>query len=992
MDLLPFQRQIIEELLEPANDGLLILARGLGLRRIVCRFLKEFNERSGTPQLILLLNLPEGHQEDGIKDELAGLGGIDLETITGTTPALERAKLYRRGGILSVTDTVMNGDLMDDTVPIELCSGIVIWNAHEVRKPSHIEFIVRKFREKNKVGFLKAFSDQPELFTHGIAPLEGTLKALKIRQVFLYPRFHELIKKDLETRKADLAELCVGLSEAMQEIQQAIFECMTATINELKRSHLTIDIESFTLEHALVPRFDEVARAQVYSSGGKSSGNTAGLLDDIRTLRGLLLCLLTEDSVSFLRRLDMIKMTKIRNPAGNVRQNVSPWLTLPAADLIFSIAERRVAVRHAASAQPAVTRKSPSPDEFDGITAEEEEALRLYDPAPGESMQSMSASGLTTRPANGLPDLKDASKPWWIPKDTELILEVQPKWEVLAQTLAESENLLFDADPQPDIASTDTILVMCKNSQTSSLLKRYVTADRDADTSLPMADQVMLTLYQHYLRDKKRANNITRNLRKKPANGTAANDHGSVDSRPKTSAALQRKQEYKRGAPANKRRRTRGGAAVAVPRGDTDSVIDLDAEAAALPTIAAKDLDPALADSMIEDFDKLAFDDYFGLIDREDIVIIRPYAGEDDTIMLEELMPKFIIMYEPNLSFVRQIEAYRNSHPGVNIRVYWMTYDTSAEESLYLTEIRAEKDAFERLIRERASMVIPLEAEVRPGEETNEELIRTVTSRIGGGGVTLATGKPKIIIDRRENRAHLYNVLDSQGVQLLPLTLAVGDYILSPEIAVERKSIPDLISSMNEGRLYAQCEHMGTYYELPILLVDFEEREFRLSAHVESKFSDGADEYDLESKLILLTMQLPRLRIIWSSSRYQTAKIFAELKQQRAEPDPEKIKLVGEEEWEGDNEPLRTNAQGLAVGPTGAPVRREYRELSQNQTPVEILLSLPGINTKNYRYVMGKVTNLAELAQMSAVELGILIGVEAGKTLWTFLNKDTTTA
>jgi DNA excision repair protein ERCC-4 len=37
-------------------------------------------------------------------------------------------------------------------------------------------------------GFLKAFSDEPELFTFGIAPLQSTMKNLCLRRVHLWPR------------------------------------------------------------------------------------------------------------------------------------------------------------------------------------------------------------------------------------------------------------------------------------------------------------------------------------------------------------------------------------------------------------------------------------------------------------------------------------------------------------------------------------------------------------------------------------------------------------------------------------------------------------------------------------------------------------------------------------------------------------------------------------------------------------------------------------
>ena len=74
--------------------------------------------------------------------------------------------------------------------------------------------------------------------------------------------------------------------------------------------------------------------------------------------------------------------------------------------------------------------------------------------------------------------------------------------------------------------------------------------------------------------------------------------------------------------------------------------------------IEEEDLDPAtmqwLADTGLlpEDFDT----DY-GLLPPQDAVIIRPYGGEDDDILLQELRPRFVVMYEPNLAFIRRLEV-----------------------------------------------------------------------------------------------------------------------------------------------------------------------------------------------------------------------------------------------------------------------------------------------------------------------------------------------
>ena len=47
-----------------------------------------------------------------------------------------------------------------------------------------------------------------------------------------------------------------------------------------------------------------------------------------------------------------------------------------------------------------------------------------------------------------------------------------------------------------------------------------------------------------------------------------------------------------------------------------------------------------------------------------------------------------------------------------------------------------------------------------------------------------------------------------QGLEVVPLTLEVGDYVLSPEICCERKSISDLKGSLASGRLYHQVRDL----------------------------------------------------------------------------------------------------------------------------------------------------------------------------------------
>ena len=55
-----------------------------------------------------------------------------------------------------------------------------------------------------------------------------------------------------------------------------------------------------------------------------------------------------------------------------------------------------------------------------------------------------------------------------------------------------------------------------------------------------------------------------------------------------------------------------------------------------------------------------------------------------------------------------------------------------------------------------------------------------------------------------------------------PAQLEIGDFVLTPEIVVERKSVSDLFGSFNSGRLYTQVDTMLKYYKVATLLIEFQ--------------------------------------------------------------------------------------------------------------------------------------------------------------------------
>jgi len=69
-DLLPFHRSILEEIHDPSTSQLVLLARGLGLRKIVCTLMQIYDQSTN---LVLLVNA-SSDEEAAIGEELGIMG------------------------------------------------------------------------------------------------------------------------------------------------------------------------------------------------------------------------------------------------------------------------------------------------------------------------------------------------------------------------------------------------------------------------------------------------------------------------------------------------------------------------------------------------------------------------------------------------------------------------------------------------------------------------------------------------------------------------------------------------------------------------------------------------------------------------------------------------------------------------------------------------------------------------------------------------------
>ncbi|MBD8088504.1 hypothetical protein IFT48_00670 [Pseudomonas fluorescens] len=79
----------------------------------------------------------------------------------------------------------------------------------------------------------------------------------------------------------------------------------------------------------------------------------------------------------------------------------------------------------------------------------------------------------------------------------------------------------------------------------------------------------------------------------------------------------------------------------------------------------------------------------------------------------------------------------------------------------------------------------------------------------------------RIYADTREARSGVIKALQAMAnVHVTVVELPCGDYILSPEVAVERKSAVDFVNSVMSGHIFEQVARMKIDYVRPMVLIE----------------------------------------------------------------------------------------------------------------------------------------------------------------------------
>ncbi len=207
----------------------------------------------------------------------------------------------------------------------------------------------------------------------------------------------------------------------------------------------------------------------------------------------------------------------------------------------------------------------------------------------------------------------------------------------------------------------------------------------------------------------------------------------------------------------------------------------------------------------------------------------------------------------------------------------------------------------------------------------------------------------RIVVDERERSSNVPELLKNAGAVIDFTQLKVGDYVVSTETAVERKTVRDLINSIYDGRLFVQCSDLVKYYQKPLLVVQGNIAELAITSEEMEDPDDislHGDRMSLAYDALVTVATEFRVPIIHTPSAEQTAQLL--------------VTLVN-----------RSLQEAKATGPL---LRKIKKENPIHIQQLSVLASLPGVGEKLAARMLKKFHIPIRALNASAAELATIPG------------------
>ncbi len=195
----------------------------------------------------------------------------------------------------------------------------------------------------------------------------------------------------------------------------------------------------------------------------------------------------------------------------------------------------------------------------------------------------------------------------------------------------------------------------------------------------------------------------------------------------------------------------------------------------------------------------------------------------------------------------------------------------------------------------------------------------------------------RIYADEREIQSGIPSLIKERGATVILQTLSVGDYIAGEGVAIERKSVRDLVNSVFDKRFFDQLSRMTQTYPVSFLLIEGDMGRIRQITE-KWKAINGA---------VLTAILDFKVSVIYSGSKDETAEII--------------VKIAGRFQTDGDQ------SHGITL--------HDKRKLSSLEDFQEYILeSFPSVGSNIAKKIMEKFNSIEDFCNASVSELERAVG------------------
>ncbi len=190
-----------------------------------------------------------------------------------------------------------------------------------------------------------------------------------------------------------------------------------------------------------------------------------------------------------------------------------------------------------------------------------------------------------------------------------------------------------------------------------------------------------------------------------------------------------------------------------------------------------------------------------------DVLISTSVAEEGIDIPAVDL----VILYEPVPSEVRMIQRRGRTGRKRTGRVKVLVTEQTRDEGYYWASINKEKRMKTQLIDPEILKELNETATQRMDSEKNIKVLEREVNK---------ANRPLVYADTREGNSKVIRHLNEMELDVQVKTMAVGDYQVSDEVIIERKTAKDFVDSITDKRLFKQANDLREEFKKPIIILE----------------------------------------------------------------------------------------------------------------------------------------------------------------------------